>query len=38
MLAVMGLFSYFFVVRVLDHTHEVEVASLEAAGRRLQRQ
>ena len=30
MLAIMGVFSYFFVVRLLDHTHEVEVASLDA--------
>src|SRR5436853_155722 len=29
MLAIMGLFSYFFVSRVLNHTHEVEVASLK---------
>jgi len=29
MLAVMGLFSYFFVVRLLDHQHEVDVASIE---------
>jgi len=28
LLATMGLFSYFFVVRVLNHTHEVEVESL----------
>jgi hypothetical protein len=28
MLAIMGIFSYFFVVRVLSHSHEVEVASL----------
>lgn len=28
LLAVMGLVSYVFVVRVLNHTHEVEVASL----------
>lgn len=31
LLAIMGVFSYFFVVRLLDHTHEVEVASLEPA-------
>ena len=30
LLVVMGLVSYVFVVRVLDHTHEVEVASLKA--------
>lgn len=29
MLGVMGLFSYFFVVRLLSHTHEVAVAQLE---------
>ncbi len=29
LLAVMGVFSYVFVVRVLNHTHDVEVASLE---------
>jgi hypothetical protein len=29
LLAVMGLFSYVFVIRVLDHTHEVEIASLK---------
>ncbi|REK09927.1 MAG: ABC transporter permease [Planctomycetota bacterium] len=29
LLALMGVFSYFFVVRLLNHTHEVEVASLE---------
>lgn len=29
MLAIMGVFSYFFVVRLLDHGHQVEVASLE---------
>jgi ABC-type transport system involved in multi-copper enzyme maturation permease subunit len=29
MLAIMGVFSYFFVIRLLDHSHEVEVASLE---------
>ncbi len=28
LLAVMGLFSYFFVVRLLDHTHEVDEATL----------
>lgn len=28
LLALMGLFGYFFVVRLLDHTHEVDVASL----------
>ncbi|HEV3023825.1 MAG TPA: hypothetical protein VGX76_15225, partial [Pirellulales bacterium] len=28
LLAVMGLISYFFVVRALNHTHEVDVASL----------
>ncbi len=28
LLAVMGLFSYVFVIRVLNHTHEVDVASL----------
>ena len=32
LLAVMGLFSYFFVVRVLNHTHEVDVASLAPTG------
>ncbi|HEX3727332.1 MAG TPA: ABC transporter permease, partial [Pirellulales bacterium] len=32
LLAVMGLFSYVFVVRVLNHTHTVDVASLKAAG------
>jgi hypothetical protein len=31
LLAVMGLFSYVFVVRVLNHTHEVDVASLHGA-------
>ena len=31
LLAVMGLFSYFFVIRVLNHTHDVEVASLKSA-------
>ena len=31
LLAVMGLFSYFFVIRVLNHTHEVEIASLAVA-------
>lgn len=31
MLAVMGLASYFFVLRMLDHTHEVDVASIKAA-------
>jgi hypothetical protein len=31
LLAVMGLVSYFFVVRVLNHTHEVDLASLKAA-------
>lgn len=30
MLVVMGLFSYVFVVRVLNHTHEVEIASLKS--------
>ncbi len=30
LLAIMGLFSYFFVVRVLNHTHEVEIASLKS--------
>jgi hypothetical protein len=30
LLAVMGVVSYFFVIRVLDHRHEVEVASLNA--------
>ncbi|MGD9723224.1 MAG: ABC transporter permease [Pirellulales bacterium] len=29
LLALMGIISYIFVVRVLDHTHEVEVASLK---------
>ncbi len=29
LLAIMGVISYFFVVRVVDHTHEVEIASLE---------
>jgi hypothetical protein len=29
LLAIMGLVSYFFVVRVLSHTHEVEIATLE---------
>ncbi len=28
MLVIMGIFSYFFVVRLLNHTHEVEIASL----------
>ncbi len=31
LLVVMGVISYVFVVRVLDHTHDVEVASLKAA-------
>src|SRR6476661_1529234 len=31
LLAVMGVFSYVFVSRVLSHTHEVEVASLKKA-------
>ena len=31
LLAVMGLFSYVFVVRVLNHSHEVELASLKPA-------
>ncbi len=31
MLLVMGVVSYFFVVRLLNHTHEVDVASLDAA-------
>lgn len=30
LLAVMGVFSYVFVVRALDHAHEVDVASLAA--------
>jgi hypothetical protein len=30
LLAIMGVFGYFFVVRVLAHTHEVEIASLES--------
>jgi hypothetical protein len=30
MLAIMGVFSYFFVVRVLGHSHDVEIASLES--------
>ncbi len=30
MLTVMGLFSYVFVARVLNHTHEVEIASLKS--------
>ncbi len=30
MLAVMGVSSYFFVVRLLNHQHDVEIASLEA--------
>ncbi|HEV3137288.1 MAG TPA: ABC transporter permease [Pirellulales bacterium] len=30
LLAVMGLFSYFFVVRVLNHTHEVDIVSLKS--------
>ncbi|MEX0677789.1 MAG: ABC transporter permease [Pirellulales bacterium] len=30
LLAIMGLFSYFFVVRVLAHSHEVEIASLDS--------
>lgn len=30
MLVVMGLFSYVFVARVLNHTHEVEIASLKS--------
>ena len=38
MLAVMGLFSYFFVVRVLDHTHEVEVDSLARSSATSRRQ
>jgi hypothetical protein len=42
LLAVMGIFSYFFVVRVLNHTHDVEIASLktvpnESNGRRTGR-
>jgi hypothetical protein len=42
LLAVMGIFSYFFVVRVLSHTHDVEIASLktvpnESSGRRAGR-
>lgn len=32
LLAVMGVFSYFFVVRLLDHTHEVDLRSLKTAG------
>ena len=32
MLAVMGVASYVFVIRALDHTHEVDVASLKPAG------
>jgi len=31
LLAVMGLFSYVFVVRVLNHNHEVELVSLKTA-------
>jgi ABC-type transport system involved in multi-copper enzyme maturation permease subunit len=31
LLAVMGVLSYVFVLRVLHHTHEVEIASLEPA-------
>jgi len=31
LLAIMGVFSYVFVSRVLSHTHEVEVASLKKA-------
>ncbi|MEX2113613.1 MAG: ABC transporter permease [Pirellulales bacterium] len=31
LLALMGLISYVFVIRVLNHTHDVEVASLKAA-------
>lgn len=30
LLAIMGVFSYFFVVRVLAHSHEVEITSLES--------
>src|SRR5207247_1003053 len=30
LLIIMGVISYFFVWRVLDHTHEVEIASLTA--------
>ena len=30
LLAVMGVFSYFFVVRVLNHTHEVDKPSLKS--------
>ncbi len=30
LLAIMGVFAYFFVVRVLVHSHEVEIASLES--------
>jgi hypothetical protein len=30
LLALMGIFSYVFVTRALDHTHEVDVASLKA--------
>jgi len=36
MLAVMGVLSYFFVIRVLDHSHEVDVASLKAAPNAVQ--
>lgn len=32
MLGIMGGISYAFVVRVLNHSHEVEIASLEPAG------
>ncbi len=30
LLTIMGVISYFFVWRVLDHTHEVEIASLKS--------
>ncbi|HEX4144886.1 MAG TPA: ABC transporter permease [Pirellulales bacterium] len=32
LLAIMGVVSYVFAYRLLDHTHEVEVASLQPAG------
>ena len=31
LLAIMGLFSYFFVVRVLNHTHEVDLQALKGS-------
>jgi ABC-type transport system involved in multi-copper enzyme maturation permease subunit len=31
-LAIMGMVSYFFAIRLLNHTHEIDVASLQTTG------